>query len=456
VGVLIAVALVLSLVLPAGINSAIARYVPYSMGQGDLASARGTYAWLWRVGIGSSAALGLIAAAGAAYVGARPDDVVQVGLLTAAYSVYVIYKAGLYAFDRVGRYLRLEILCSVIIVVTTVVVLLARERWFLVPQVAGYAAFGFTAHLALSRHAAGARAVRRSERFGIAMYVVVACVGTVASAGFLQLTQILAAVNATLGDAAYFTATITLVSALYFLPRALSLALFPFLAEAHGAGDLDAVRTHADRTTRALLCLLAPLFAIAITLAGEALAVYGGSRFYAGALIMQLVLVASYLSVIQVPSVNALSSASGHGLRRTAGWAVTGACAGLLSMTILGPAMGGPGIALAYLFGTGVTACGPVIAVWRQYRMSWAGPLLRAVGVVAIAFLGARLLVSVVPANGIPWIRDGAAALLATVVSAAVLHRDLLWAWHVARQARLAELAGARSQAQSPVTGVGP
>ena len=75
-----------------------------------------------------------------------------------------------------------------------------------------------------------------------------------------------------------------LVAPLYFLPRALGMALFPAMAHAHGAGDTDAVRRHADLSTRALLVLLAPLFAAAIPLAREVLVLVIGAEYSAGAL----------------------------------------------------------------------------------------------------------------------------------------------------------------------------
>ena len=432
IGVLIAISLILSLVLPAGINSAIARYVPYSLGQGAQGNATTLYRSLLRFGLIASAGLGALAAAGAAVAGLGRTEIVEVGLLTAAYSSYVLYKAGLYGFDLVPRYLLLEILSSGTILMSTVYVVVTGSAWYLAPQVAGYSIFVVAAHLVLRAPTARSAPDGSINYREVAGYVALACVGTVASAGFLQATQVLAARFA-LSDAAYFTATITLVSMLYFLPRALSLALFPFMAQAHGAGDLTVVRGHADKSTRALLTLLSPVFVIGIFVSGEALVIYGGPPFLAGALILQIVLLASYLSVIQVPSVNTLSSASREGLRLSAGWAVIGAIVGLALVPVAGPLIGSAGIAVAYFIGTAVTASGPITIVWRRYRMHWTGPVIRAVGAVGIAFVAARVLAVVAPVGGVPWFRDMTAALVGVVLTLFLLRGDLAWVLRAAR-----------------------
>ena len=435
VGVLTAVTMILSLVLPAGVAAAISRFVPHARGRREIEGASGLYRALSRIGLAGAAALGLAAAAGAAYFELGASQVLQVGILTAVYCLYLTHRAGLYGFDRVSRYAGLEVLGSAAIVMTTIVILAVGSTWYLTPLIAGYGAFVVGAHLSLRGYTRPATTpMTRSQVREIALYVALACIGTLASAGFLYGTQLLAAQYARLTEVAYFTATITLISPLWLLPRALGLALFPFMAEAHGAGELDIVRRHADLATRTLLGLLGPVFVAGILLARELLVLYGGPQFADGAPVMQIILAAAYLGIIQVPSVNALSSASGQQLRTPVGWAVTGAASGLVLLALIGGPLGATGIAIAYLVGTAITAAGPIAVVWRRYGMPWTGPIGRAVVTVGLAFAAARLIDSSLAAGDRSLLTDGTVALIGVGMAVLLLFGDIRGALSLARR----------------------
>ena len=425
VGVLTAVSLILSLILPAGIAAAIARFVPHAGGQGDIERANTVYMALSRVGLIAAAALGVLAAAGAAYLRLDDSQVAQVAILTVVYCLYVTYRAGLYAFDRVRRYAGLEILSSALIILTTVLILDVGSTLYLAPLIVGYAAFAVGAQLSLPVPRSPVRRVGPALAREAAIYVGLACVGTLASAGFLHGTQLLAAQYARLTDVAYFTATITLVSPLWLLPRALGLALFPFMAEAHGAGELSVVRRHADLATRALLALLGPVVVGGILLARDVLVLYGGPPFAGGTLMMQIVLAAAYIGIVQVASVNALSSASGQQLRTPVGWAVAGAASGLALIFLVGGSQGGAGIAIGYLLGTAITAAGPIAVVWHRYGMAWVGPMARAMMVVGLAFAASRTIEASVAAGDRTLLVNGTIALIGVGIAAVVLFPDI-------------------------------
>jgi O-antigen/teichoic acid export membrane protein len=244
------------------------------------------------------------------------------------------------------------------------------------------------------------------DRREITEFVLLASAGGLASAGLLQLLPLLARWFTTKDEVSYFVTGVALVAPLYFLPRALGMALFPAMAHAHGSGDVDAVRRHADLSTRALLVLLAPLFAAAIPLAREALVLLMGSEYAPGALVLQLLLVATYLAVIQVAAVNALSS----GTRREVRIPVLSAVAG---------------VALAYLIATGAGAAGPIGATWRRYRMAWAGPLIRALVVIVVG-LAVGLTAEASGVTGtVRVLADIGLAVGVAGVGAVVLHRDI-------------------------------
>src|SRR5262249_49621690 len=129
--------------------------------------------------------------------------------------------------------------------------------------------------------------VTREQRREMVTYVMLASIGGVGSAGLLPALPLLAEVYTTRTEGASFVTAVALAAPLYFLPRALGMALFPAMAHAHGAGELDVVRRHADISTRALFVLLAPLFVLAVCLARPVLAVIYGLDFTPGAKVLQ-------------------------------------------------------------------------------------------------------------------------------------------------------------------------
>jgi O-antigen/teichoic acid export membrane protein len=390
VGTLIGVAMTAGLFLPGGLASAASKFIPYLRGAGNSAGAYAVYRSLTIIGYAGAGLLGLVVAAGTwALLDLSAANAVSVGLLTAAFSLYSVEKGALYGFDQVSPYVRLELLCSGVAIVSTVVVVVAGWTAYLAPLTLGYAVLVLGGWRTLRRAAAsagpsGGATVESGE---IAGFVALASVGGLASAGLLQVLPLLAGRFTSAVEVSYFVAAVVLVTPLYFLPRALGLALFPAMAHAQGAGDTEAVRRQLDLSTRALLVVLAPLFAAALPLARSVLFLFFGPRYADGAAVLQLVLVATYLAVIQVAAVNALSSGSRRDVRVPVFSAVAGLAVGLVFLVPLGRSFGSAGVGVAYLLAVLVQATGPIAVAWQEHRMSWTGPLLRALAVLAGAWI---------------------------------------------------------------------
>jgi O-antigen/teichoic acid export membrane protein len=423
VGSLIAITTIASLLLPAGVASAASKFIPFHQGRADPDTARAVHRFLSRLGVAGSVVLGAGAAFGAMFAfDLGVEDTVQVGVLCLAFSVYSVQKSTLYGFGEVTAYVRLELTSAVLAVAATAVVVLAGWRLYLLPLALGYTLFSVGAWWRLRPETRGAGRMDGGRR-EIVRYVALACIGTVCSMGFLQGTQLLANRFAAPTEVAYFAAAVTLVAPAYFLPRALGLVLFPAMARAHGAGDLADVRRHADVSTRGLVVPLAPLFVLGVLLAREVLVVFGGSGYAAGGEVLRLLLGATYLAVIQVAAVNALSS--GAHVRVPVTFGVLGCLVGLAVVAGLGHPLGAAGVGLGYLLGTGVTAFGPIMTIWRMHRMPWAGPLARSIGCVAGALLTGYLLDEVGLTGATRSTVDVAVALAAALVALVLLRGDL-------------------------------
>jgi O-antigen/teichoic acid export membrane protein len=276
-------------------------------------------------------------------------------------------------------------------------------------------------------------------------YVLLACLGTLASQGFLQGTQLLAEGFATPTEVGYFATAVTLVMPMYFLPRALGVALFPTMARAHGAGDVGLVRRQADLFTRTLLVVLAPLFAVGVLLSREVLVLFYGPRYVGGEAVLQLYLAATFLAVCAVAAVNALSSGAGWQVRTPVVSAVAGVLTGLAVVALLGRPLGAAGVGIGYLAGTAVTAAGPVVTVWRRHAMAWRTPVLTALGVVAGAVALGALLRALDVSPGTRLALDVGGALLVAVASVGLLAGQMREIFNVARNARLSSDSGLAS-----------
>jgi O-antigen/teichoic acid export membrane protein len=416
VGTLLATTIIASLILPGGVSSAASKFIAFHRGRDDPGSTVAAHRFLSRLGNVGAIVLGVGAAAAArAMFQLSIQDTVAVGLLTAVYSLYSVQKAALYGFGRVASYARLELATSSLTVAATVLVVATGQTFYLWPLIVGYGVFAVGARLMLraesrARAAAPTHSLDRREMVG---YVAIASLGTLAGMGFLQGTQILAAQLAEVSQVAFVTAAVTLVAPLYFLPRALGIALFPAMAVAHGSGDADSVRRQSDTSTRALATILAPVFAAGAFLAPEVLTLFGGAGYDDGAPVLRLLLASTFFGVLAVPSINALSSGERRRARIPAWSALSGCLVGLAVVAVLAGSAGwgANGVGVGYLVGAALSALLPIGVVWRLYAMPWAGPLGRSIVMLAVTSFAAA---------GLDRLTDGGGRVAVHVVGAVV------------------------------------
>ncbi|MCM0675198.1 lipopolysaccharide biosynthesis protein [Micromonospora phytophila] len=423
IGIMLAASMVASLLLPGGLSSAIAKFVAFHRGAGDPATAWAVHRFLSRAGVAASLVLG---AATAVVVQRVHDlgavDTVSLAVLTTTYSVYTLDKAALYGHGLVPQYARIELGSSLLAVAATVAVVATGEGAWLVPLCLGYGVFVVLGRrqLRLRRRAEGGPGGGRFHRREIVTFAVLGSVGTLASAGFLQGTQLLAGQFTDPSEVAYLVAAVALIAPLYFLPRALALALFPAMAGAQGAGDLSAVRRQVDVSTLALAVTMTPVFLLGLLAAPLVLGLFGGSGYAEGAEVLRLMLCAAFFGILQVPSVNALASGPPAQARTPVVSAVVGCLVGLGVIWLTAGSMGASGVALGYLVGTVVTATIPVVAAGRIHRLAWGPLLFRCVGLLVVGVLVARLDAL----RSLSW-PAAAAAVGVLVLAGLVLRRDL-------------------------------
>jgi len=321
-------------------------------------------------------------------------DVAWTCLLLVAYSAYTFVRGAQYAYGTVRRYAVLEVAAdSLTVAGATVVVLLEAETLLLLPFVAGYTLFAVLGWLGLPRPPRSSDAELppglRQEMRGYGFW---AAFGVMASTGFLQLSMVFAFHYGSAVDAGLYAAAMTLTVPAYFVPRALSMALFPSMANAFGRGDEEEIRRQVDAGTRLLTVATLPFFAATVLLARPILVVVFGRDFSQAHVILELLLAATYILICSIPAVNSLSATERGLVRVPTAAAMSGLTVGVLGWLILGPTYTATGIAVGYLCGAVVISGTCMVVAWRRWRQAW-GTLLGRVGLVVLFTVGLWILV---------------------------------------------------------------
>ncbi len=322
-------------------------------------------------------------------------EIMATCILLVAYSAYLFVRGAQYGYGTVRRNAIIETICdAVAIAAAVVVVLLGAELILLLPFVIGYILFAVLGWLGLprpTRSPAPAPALRTGLRREMRSYASWAALALLASTGFLQLSMVFAYAFNTEFDAGLYAAAFNLTVPAFFVPRALSMALFPAMAGAFGRGDADEVRRQLDAATRFLMVASLPFFAAGVYFAEPILRLTFGSEFAGAHLLLELLLTATYVMIVSIAAVNALSATHSRLVRINAAAATIGLTVGLIAWVLLEPAFGTTGVAAGYLIGVVVTSGIGLGAAWRRWKMPWAMLLVR-VALVVGAAAGLRIL----------------------------------------------------------------
>lgn len=366
----ISVAFLLSLLWPTSIGSAAAKFLARSRGAGDLEQTRAVAAHLGRRNLQVTGVLAVIAA-GWWYLHdstASAIDIVSIALLLMGYCGYAFTRGVQYGVGQVPRGTQWDIISSGLGLVGMTILLLCGVRGLalLLPLALSYGIYT----LACWPHGASSH-LDRALRREIDAFITLAAVGTVVSAGFLQLSMIVARSTVSPREAGLFAAALTLATPASLLAGSLSLVLFPTMAEAWGGGRWDQFRAQTDLATRGLFAVMVAIFGSLALCSRLIVRVLWGERYADAAVVLPILLLAVCLTTLAVSSVNAVMTAGRRGMLVTTAGGITGLAVGAVVWLIAVPPWGVKGIALGYLCGTCVSFTITFALSWRQGRHHW-------------------------------------------------------------------------------------
>ena len=214
-------------------------------------------------------------------------------------------------------------------------------------------------------------------------FVTIAALGSIASAGMLQIAQVVAR-GISVTAAGQLAPALQLVTPISIVTTALTLVLYPSLARAYGAGDHASVSRQTDLATRAFLAVMVPVFGTIALMARPLIDVVWLGRYPGSAYLMPMFCVALLAQSVATPSVSSITSGPHRQMYYSLGLSQAGLVVAVLGWLTLVPAVGLAGVGLGYAVGSLVTSFGVILVAWRLGRQRWAGVLARLVGAIVV------------------------------------------------------------------------
>lgn len=325
----------------------------------------------WHLTVRAAQALVVLtpaAVAGAvALLGFSLADAVWVGALVVALSGYHLARGVRFGRGSILGATAWEGANAAVSLGLMVLVLSSRSPgWLLAPLVVSNCLYAVGT---FRRRPAGI--LEPASRRDLDQFIVWGVAGTLASAGLLQVSMVLAQTIWPGVEAGGYAAAVSLGTPLSMAARALSMALVPSLARLSGGADEAGLTARTDQATRGLVTFLVPAFVSLMLIAEPLMLLVYGAEFLPGVWPLRIILAAVMATSVSVACVNAITVRGTSGIRRMALYSWAGLIAGVGVMIGLGGRWGIVGLAVSYLIGTSTTATAAWIHQWRRGAHRW-------------------------------------------------------------------------------------
>lgn len=389
----ISTATLLSLLWPTSAGAAMSRFVSRALGAGDVDGARAVARFVAATTVVASGIGALVAVPAWQVVGdGTAVEGLGVAVLAVALGGYALVRGSLFALRRIERAAASDVLTGAVGLVGLVGLLTAGVRGvtLLVPLITAnllYVAFNWPAG---TRHVTPLPARRE-----VTTFIALTTVGTLASTGFLQLSQVVVRLTGDAHDAGGYAAALSLATPASLLVTALSLVLFPSLAESLGRGDRRAFLAQTDSAMRGIATIMVGVLGTLAILARVLVGAVWGPEYTEVADLLPVLSLAILVAMLGVASVSALNTESEVGVVITTAASVSGMFVGVIFWLFMADTGGSVAVAAGYLAGVTVLAGAPVVVVMRRHGQPWALLLLTVLGavlVVGVVVTGQRRL----------------------------------------------------------------
>ena len=385
----ISTAQLLSLLWPTSTGSAASKFVARARGEQAFDEASAVAAHLGKRTLQTT--LILAGAAIPAWMTLNRGDVAGglcVAILVMGYSGYSFTRGLAFGSAQIARATKWDLVTSTLGITGVLVSLQFNARGLVLLLPLASASLIFTAACWPWKAHGQLRPKHRRE---MDIFVALATAGTLASAGFLQLSMIAARLADGREGAGQYAAALALATPLSIVAGSLSLVLYPSMSEAFGRGDNAGIRRQTDQATRFLAVVMVAGVGSVALCSRLVIFLIWGTRYEEAGTLLPILLLAILATTLGVPSVNSLTSQKQTGMLITTFASVLGLAVGVATWLATVPSFGVVGIAIGYLTCAVTIAGMAFVLAWRRGRQHWIGLVAR-IG-AAVAALVALLAV---------------------------------------------------------------
>lgn len=399
-------ATLLSLLYPAPAAAAASRFVSAAVAVGEKSRATRIASYLARRVLIATACFVLAILVVAALFQILSASLLIVTCIITLGISFRVFIEGLHFGGGEGRRLAKWSVAIALFGVTGTLAMLGvgvRDAWVIAPMAAANLLF-----VALSWPARSPYHLSSAERRDMREFIWLGTVGTLASAGFVQATTLVAVATAGITFAGEYAAALTLSAPLAIFSVAISATLFPALSALTAGKDLRAVRSHITQATSLIVTIMGLAVGAIFILADPVVALIWGPDFSRTSWIVLFLLTSTLGTAVAVPAVTSLTSSSNRGMRISALSSLTGSAAGAVVWVITIPWSAEVGVMSGYMVAALLSASIPYFVAWRKYRLPWFGQTLQLFLLVLGSWTFAVLFeMAVLPVGLIPVVACG-------------------------------------------------
>lgn len=280
---------------------------------------------------------------------------------------YHFYRGCLYGLDLVDKYIKFEIVSTILFFVALGATVYMGRWKLLLPFLLYYGLFSFLGMIGLKAYfRPGLDRFAGSK--GLGVYGIIALIGTMSSVSKAYIANIFTGIYLSPDQVGFYSAAVSITSILLYSPTIMGRVLLPIMSSSYGEGDASSIRKLLDMTT--LWLSLASLFLgfIFIILSEDILVILFKPAFSKATLSLQMLILGLCLSTIIVPSVSALSGTKFVKIPNAAG--VVGLFVSLALWPLLIPKFGINGTAIGYIAGSACTSIIILYYATKYYSLS--------------------------------------------------------------------------------------
>lgn len=418
----ISTALLFSLIITTGFGSAVTKYLAEYMGKRDSNGARLSFQISFKFVFVLSALLFIFAVILSEpvsnIIGVERKLFLFATPLIPLYAFYELYKNSYYGVNSVGKYLRNEVISDIIFFTVLSVVVFYLRCWLILPFILLYLVFTMLSTADFFCYLKPVKVKQKGITKSIVAFASISFVGTFASMSRMRLSMVLSGVYVSTEYVGYYAAAYSFLTALYLIPRAMSLALFPSFSYHYGKNDYGIITKILNQSTRWLSIIILLLGGITVFLSKNILQILFGSEYTNASLTLQILILSACTSIVAIPAVNSLSGTKYVKIPNIAGVLSLISC--LVLWPFLIPKYGIVGTSVGFLVSTIVTSSIPLYYAWKYFNLNL--KKFSQILLISFSIFGVILLIK----SLLPFFQTLISTAVFVVVFCAVFRKDLL------------------------------